>query len=162
MSRSSSRRCDSWIDCIEVKLSPWVFSSVHRTMASSTMRGRRILATCRIRWYRSLTLRGMSLSSLHPPRERSMSVPSPSDCSSIPAGLIRRLKENSVPDGVKCRGCLRRSMIRRCCEGCWLMNDSDLYSRIIVNGTKIAKEIGVSPVCLPWQADDLSICTRFR
>src|SRR5207249_790412 len=31
---------------------------------------------------------------------------------------------------------------------------------IIVNGTKIAKEIGVFPMHPPWQADDLSCCNR--
>ena len=31
---------------------------------------------------------------------------------------------------------------------------------IIVNETKIAKEIGVFPMHPPWQADDLSCCDR--
>jgi len=128
ISRSSSRRCDSWIDCMEVNLSPWVFSCVHRTTASSTMRGRLFLEICRIRWYRSLISRGMSLSSRHPPRERSMSVPSPSVCSSNLPGMRRRLKENSAPEGVKVRGCLRSSMIRRFCEGGCLIYDADSYS----------------------------------
>jgi hypothetical protein len=145
---------------MEVNLSPWVFSCVHRTMAASTTMGRVFLETCRIRWYRSPISRGMSLSSRHPPRERSMSVPSPSVCSSDWTGLRRRVKENSAPEGVKIRGCLRSSMIRRFCEGGCVIYDADLYSGHHSERNENCQGNWRFPMHPPRQADDLSCGDR--